>query len=611
MGLFGGGEKSSPIEKAVYKATDETLTRENWGLIIEVCNLVNDNPEAGVRDSMSAIRKRLEVKNGNVQLYALTLMNALAQNCGSMMHREVASSTTLQLLERIGLSHSTYRAVRTRLIEILGQLADQFESDPSLRQVRVCYERITKAFPQGSGEATHRQQAQKQHTQQQAPVADDDDDEDLKLALELSLKEANSGQPPAVEIEHAADEPSTVAQAPQGSGQRFVRALYDFAATEPGELSFQAGDVIEVVDSVYRDWWRGELHGNLGIFPVNYVEKIEKPEPSYEEAPQDVQDEAYIFARVPTVEKLLSIFSTAAQHPGYGILENKDVQELYREVTAMRPRLIQLIDEYSRRKKVLLDLNEKLTSARRAYEGLIQGALAPANHVQQPITSTHTGPDSVYSRSSVSSYPELPVESPGPQPSYWSNAAHPAPVNPYNNGRTHYSAGFSQPSAPNMVPAEDRRASYFHHVAPGGPTYHEPKKSQTFSSYGGSSVASDQPAVRADHIVSPSDTPTWGHDAPEQSPGQHQYSQPYTRWSGSQQYQPQPFDGYTELPASSSNYTVSNPSGEYSHYRVPPAGTAIPSPNAHGTSTRTHTRLPYPDKSLDVSAPPAPSAPNY
>lgn len=50
-----------------------------------------------------------------------------------------------------------------------------------------------------------------------------------------------------------------------------VRALYDFAPTEEGELAFAKGDVIRVLDSVYEHWWRGELRGEAGIFPVNYV----------------------------------------------------------------------------------------------------------------------------------------------------------------------------------------------------------------------------------------------------------------------------------------------------------------------------------------------------
>lgn len=53
-----------------------------------------------------------------------------------------------------------------------------------------------------------------------------------------------------------------------------VRALYAFEPTEPGELAFEKGDIIKVVDRGYKDWWRGQLKGRTGIFPVNYVVRI-------------------------------------------------------------------------------------------------------------------------------------------------------------------------------------------------------------------------------------------------------------------------------------------------------------------------------------------------
>lgn len=53
-----------------------------------------------------------------------------------------------------------------------------------------------------------------------------------------------------------------------------VRALHTFEGSEQGELSFVKGDIIKVVDRNYKDWWRGQLKGRTGIFPVNYVVSI-------------------------------------------------------------------------------------------------------------------------------------------------------------------------------------------------------------------------------------------------------------------------------------------------------------------------------------------------
>ena len=55
----------------------------------------------------------------------------------------------------------------------------------------------------------------------------------------------------------------------------YVQAIYDFVPTEAGELGFKVDDVIEIVDSTYKDWWKGVLKGKTGIIPLNYVRKLE------------------------------------------------------------------------------------------------------------------------------------------------------------------------------------------------------------------------------------------------------------------------------------------------------------------------------------------------
>lgn len=52
-----------------------------------------------------------------------------------------------------------------------------------------------------------------------------------------------------------------------------VTALYDFAAQAEGDLSFRAGDVIQIVKrtSNENEWWTGKLNGKQGDFPGNYV----------------------------------------------------------------------------------------------------------------------------------------------------------------------------------------------------------------------------------------------------------------------------------------------------------------------------------------------------
>uniref|UniRef100_A0A8C2BAL9 SH3 domain-containing YSC84-like protein 1 n=1 Tax=Cyprinus carpio TaxID=7962 RepID=A0A8C2BAL9_CYPCA len=56
-------------------------------------------------------------------------------------------------------------------------------------------------------------------------------------------------------------------------GTLVVTAVHPFTGQQPGDLSFVVGDRITVItktDSQY-DWWEGELRGQVGIFPANFV----------------------------------------------------------------------------------------------------------------------------------------------------------------------------------------------------------------------------------------------------------------------------------------------------------------------------------------------------
>lgn len=50
-----------------------------------------------------------------------------------------------------------------------------------------------------------------------------------------------------------------------------MEATFDFTGQESGDLSFKAGDIIDVTGQEDDMWWRGTVNGRSGIFPSNYV----------------------------------------------------------------------------------------------------------------------------------------------------------------------------------------------------------------------------------------------------------------------------------------------------------------------------------------------------
>lgn len=198
------------------------------------------------------------------------------------------------------------------------------------------------------------------------------EEEELQMALALSVKdkkpvgsgsrvEPSSGAPIASGSVPAAV--AAVASASAGSPEQpvlsepvppgtsaatvsRVRALFDFQPSEPGELQFRKGDTIAVLESVYKDWWKGSLRGQTGIFPLNYVEKL--PDPTAEELQREAQMEGDVFGQIKNVEKLLTLLSTRSSD--LNVQENEEITMLYHSTLAIRPKLIELIGKYSQKK---------------------------------------------------------------------------------------------------------------------------------------------------------------------------------------------------------------------------------------------------------------------
>ena len=176
------------------------------------------------------------------------------------------------------------------------------------------------------------------------------------MALELSVKDRSGTTSTAAQGQNqaAGEGPSqqAVSQAvPAGTTAATVsrvRALFDFQPSEPGELQFKKGDIIAVLESVYKDWWKGSLRGHTGIFPLNYVEKLADPTP--EELQREGQMEAEVFAEIKNVEKLLTLLSTSNSE--MNVRDNEEITTLYHSTLAIRPKLIELIGKYSQRKGV-------------------------------------------------------------------------------------------------------------------------------------------------------------------------------------------------------------------------------------------------------------------
>jgi signal transducing adaptor molecule len=332
------------------KATDENLTTENWEYIFDVVDRVAAT-SSGPQQAVASLIKRLAHRNANVQIYTLELANALSQNCGPELHRELASKAFTDALLRLASERTTHAQVKQKVLERMGAWTEEFARKPELGIMEQAYHKLRQQQP------GLMPPSKPVKTQISAEDRKKEEDE-LQMALQLSLKDkgAAAGQTnrraSASSPQQPAQQQVSSPQTQQGTTAATVsrvRALYDFTPSEQGELAFRKDDIIAVLESVYKDWWKGSLRGVTGIFPLNYVEKLQ--DPTKEELEKDAQMEAEVFGEIKNVEKLLALLSVRSEGGGRrSEREEEEVSELYQRTLGIRPKLIELIKKYSQKK---------------------------------------------------------------------------------------------------------------------------------------------------------------------------------------------------------------------------------------------------------------------
>eukprot|EP00076_Gallus_gallus_P022587 XP_015144003.1 sorbin and SH3 domain-containing protein 1 isoform X43 [Gallus gallus] len=74
-----------------------------------------------------------------------------------------------------------------------------------------------------------------------------------------------------------------------GSEMRPARAKFDFKAQTLKELPLQKGDIVYIYKQIDQNWYEGEHHGRVGIFPRSYIELLPPAEKAQPKKPLPLQ----------------------------------------------------------------------------------------------------------------------------------------------------------------------------------------------------------------------------------------------------------------------------------------------------------------------------------
>ncbi|XP_063331562.1 target of Myb1 membrane trafficking protein-like [Pelmatolapia mariae] len=146
MEFLIGNPFSTPVGQRIEQATNGSLQSEDWGLNMEICDIINETDE-GPRDAVKAIKKRI-VGNKNFReiMLAVTVLETCVKNCGHRFHVLVASQDFVEgvLVRSILPKNNPPTILHDRVLSLIQSWADAFRSSSSLSGVVHVYDDLRR-----------------------------------------------------------------------------------------------------------------------------------------------------------------------------------------------------------------------------------------------------------------------------------------------------------------------------------------------------------------------------------------------------------------------------------------------------------------------------------
>ncbi|XP_036425968.1 target of Myb protein 1-like isoform X2 [Colossoma macropomum] len=146
MDFLIGSPFSSPVGQRIQRATSAALQAEDWGINMEICDIINETEE-GPKDAIRAIKKKI-VGNKNFRevMLALTVLETCVKNCGHRFHVHVCNREFVEgvLVRTILPKNNPPMILHDRVLSLIQAWADAFRNSPSLSGVVSVYDDLKR-----------------------------------------------------------------------------------------------------------------------------------------------------------------------------------------------------------------------------------------------------------------------------------------------------------------------------------------------------------------------------------------------------------------------------------------------------------------------------------
>lgn len=410
--------QANPLDKLLENATSPNLLEIDWGLNMEICDLIT-NDKVTPKYALNAIKKKISSTDPHVSLYALQLLDACVSNCGLAFHLEVCSREfENQIIQILAKGHPI---VIEKMKEFLKRWSEQeFKDNPQLSLIPALYNKLKKNGVKFKSSEPVKRKITELPSDPNV-VTSNQEEEDIAKAIELSLKESaspknyankssSSSLYPTINGNHSAASASFNNSSQQSAKEpQKVRALYDFEAAEDNEITFKAGEILMVLDDSDSNWWKGSNHRGEGLFPANFVTKnleqeieITKP-PAEKQKSVQFNEEVHVklLNEVVTeidetkIDRLLYLLHEA--DPTGERPDSDELVQLEEQCLKMGPLIDQELEVVDKTHASLSSVNSQMVEALNLYCALMKenaaytpNAMPQSPYMQQPPPAHQT-----------------------------------------------------------------------------------------------------------------------------------------------------------------------------------------------------------------------------
>ncbi|KPP71819.1 spectrin alpha chain, non-erythrocytic 1-like [Scleropages formosus] len=143
-----------------------------------------------------------------------------------------------------------------------------------------------------------------------------------------------------------------VAPTDDETGKELVLALYDYQEKSPREVTMKKGDILTLLNSTNKDWWKVEVNDRQGFVPAAYVKKLDPTQSSSRE--NLLEEQGSIVLRQEQIENQSLVTKEACSVS----VRMKQVEELYGALLELGEKRKDMLEKSCKKFMLFREANE-------------------------------------------------------------------------------------------------------------------------------------------------------------------------------------------------------------------------------------------------------------